>query len=231
MTLPNEFMVVGSEELLKPLILQLMALHYGGGSGSGGSGGIKEVGWFPGVKEKIKVTLRFIGRTNTGKYLEVEKSIRLMAIDPATVTLEQLQNLARKIHSKFDNWSHQTGKISCNYVRKDQGYQLQQIHVPTLAEGKRVIEQILDIQSHSPDWEFLTYNQSDEPQEAYPETPHKHILAGYSIRKPQRRPLGSVSFTEATISFPATNFRETLCTRGGQIIKNLDSLKSLADND
>ena len=230
MTMPNEFMVVGSEEMLKPLILQLLALHYGSGEGGGGS--LKsDRPWFPSKSDKIKVILKFYGTTPLGKKIEVDKSIRLMKIDPATVTVQQIYALADKIHSKFDTWTHRTGKMSCNYIDRNKGYQLQQIYVPDLAEGKRVVEQILDIQNDSPDWEFLTYNQSAEPSEAYDETPDKHVLAGYSIRKPQRRPSGTVNFTEALIRFPGTPNYETLCTRRGYKLNNLDFLKSMADSD
>jgi hypothetical protein len=175
--------------------------------------------------------LKFFGSTPLGKKIEVEKSIRLMKINPATVTAQQIKALADRVYSKFDNWTHRTGKVSCNYIDRDKGYQLQQIYVPDLSEGKKLVEQILDIQNDSPDWEYLTYNQSAEPSEAYDETPDKHVLAGYSIRKPQKRPSGTVYFTEALIRFPGTPNYETLCTRGGYRLDNLDFLKAMADND
>jgi hypothetical protein len=230
MTLPNEFMVVGSEEMLKPLILQLLAQHYGGGSSSGGNSKVDRP-WFPSKTDKIKIMLKFFGSTPLGTKVEVEKSIRLMKINPATTTVGEIKAIAEKVYSKFDNWTHRTGKMSCNYIDKDKGYQLQQIYVPDLAEGKRLVEQILDIQNDSPDWEYLTYNQSAEPTEAYDDTPDKRVLAGYSIRKPRRRPTGIVNFTEALIRFPGTPNYETLCTRGGYTLDNLDFLKSMADND
>lgn len=226
MTLPNEFTVYGSEEMLKPLILQLLAQHFmlENLDVQTGSGGYEERS-HPSFKQFIKIKLKFFGLSNTGKEKKVESSFRLVKEDYKTITYERIKYYGERIYQKFNNWEQQLGKISYNYVRWEQGYQLQQIYSPSEAEAKRLIEQILDIQEHSPDWDFLRYENCVNPLERFPEIPEKVTVAGQSIRTMQQRPLGKVKFSKALIKFPFIPDYQILCDKRGVVLKDLNFLK------
>lgn len=196
--------------------------------GSGGGGEI-ERNLHPKFKGKIKIRLWFYGSTNTGKKKQVEKSLRLMKVDPTTVTFQQIQGVAQKIHSKFNAFQLSLGKISFNYTEWDKGVQLQQMYLANQAEARKLVEQILDIEGYSPDWDFLNYTASVQPESRYPETPEKVVIAGQNIRTDQQRPLGTVKFNHAEILFPRFKSYEFLCDKEGNIIKDLDFIKERAD--
>ena len=88
MPLPDEFIVYGSEEMLKPLILELLAQHYALQDlnvDAQGGGSTRPLPYF--VKGKIIISIHFEGIiTGTIANHKVEKSFRLINDDPATIT-------------------------------------------------------------------------------------------------------------------------------------------------
>jgi hypothetical protein len=192
--------------------------------GGGDSSSEKEVS--PKRRRYIKIKLKFHGYTDVNRrFKRVESTFRLMKDDPKTISLNRIQSLGDTIQKKFNNWKHRTGKMMCCYANHDQGYQLQ-LQVPDLAEGRRVIEQILDIQGHSPDWADLYYSQSAEPATRYKETPDKVSVAGQLVRPPAQRSLATVSFFKAYIKFPATTRYRPLCDTKKVLFKDFKFLES-----
>lgn len=196
---------------------------------SEGFGSFQEKELAPKRRGKILIKLCFSGKTAKGKRKTAESSFRLMSQNPATITLDQVKLLSQKIVAKFGNWQHQTGKLSYCYADWDKGYQLQQIYVPSEAEAKRVVEQILDIQGHSPEWEYLTLNKNVNEEVRYPELPDKITIAGKSVRPPQQRASAIVKFQRALIKFPHLPSAFPLCNKDINLINDLNFLNDYDD--
>lgn len=202
----NEIILSGSEETLKPIITLLIGINqllesqpknivYGIPSAE-----VQEQ-----KKFKPHVTLYFeqdIKEVAAG-YGPVtgEISFRLMKEESETLTETKLKILAQKIKSKFGGstpfvWNK--GKEYWTYTDAKLGYKLQLL-CPSQTEAMRVVEQVLDIQSHSPEWEKLKQNANAKPSTAYPSTPKKVVILGKSRRLPRRRPVAKVRFRYAHI--------------------------------
>jgi len=131
--------------------------------------------------------------------VEAEVKIRIMGETEATLTPAKSNIYAQKIKTLFGaagGFRWQKGKGMFTYAEPKKGYFLQLL-VVSKAEGRRVAEQILDIQSHTPDWKFANYKENEEPTEAYPSIPPLKQIYGKSRRTPRRRPIASVRFRSA----------------------------------
>lgn len=228
--LPENFVVSGTPEQLA-IMLPLLEAQYQFFKNLDlpeGGGGYEDR-LVPEFKGKIKLKLKFLGKTETGKDKDIEKSIRLLKLDPATITLAKIQALARLTYSKFHNFEILLGKNSFNYVNWNQGAQIQQMQFLNEAQARKLVEQLLDIAEESPNWKFLRNDSSSTPLERFPEVSDKVIVAGHAIKLPQQRPLGKVKFSQAYIRFPYTTRYELLCSNSGKIIQSLDFLKAYND--
>lgn len=139
---------------------------------------------------------------NVHKRVAGEISFRLMQETSETITKTQVNTLATKIKTLFvtpNRFVWHKGKLMCSYTDRERGYQLQLL-VRNKAEGKRMIEQVLDIQGHTPDWKFMNSDENEEPLEKYPSNPGRHNILGQSYEKPKRRPVADVKFRYATLS-------------------------------
>jgi hypothetical protein len=128
-----------------------------------------------------------------------EISVRLMDETSASLTDLDLNRYASKINTLFGSGSGfvwRKGKTMAAYTDREKGYSFRLL-CKDAAEGKRVIEQALDIQSHTPDWKHLTINQGDQPSAAYPTVPPLERILGESRRMPRSRPIASVRFQTA----------------------------------
>lgn len=202
----NEIILSGSEETLKPIITLLIGINqllesrpqaivYGIPAAE-----VQEQRKF-----KPHVTLYFEQdiKDITPGYSRVtgEISFRLMKEESTTLTEAKLKTLAQKIKSKFGGstpfvWSK--GKEYWTYTDPKRGYKLQLL-CPSQEEAMRVIEQVLDIQGHSPEWEKLKINANVKAATAYPNTSDKAVILGKTRRLPRRRPLAKVKFRYAHI--------------------------------
>lgn len=181
---------------------------------------------FPEWKNKILVKLVFTGKTSSGKYKEVENSIRLIKKDAATFDDAKTAELARLVRTKFNQMFLDLGKDSYSYTNPKQGVRLQQMYLKDVSQARSLVEQILDLNGESPKWELLVLHASVSPETAYPETPDKYLVAGTSVRLPQRRPLGRVSFAHALIKFPGIPSFKVLCKKTGYELTNLNWLRA-----
>lgn len=130
-----------------------------------------------------------------------EVSFRLMQESSTTITESEVKRYAEKIKTNFAGSSRfvwHKGKITARYEDLEKGYKLT-VFVVNETEAKRVIEQILDIQQHTPDWSNLTLTNPDQPSERYPNNPGNTTILGKSRRKPKKRPVEDVRFRYATL--------------------------------
>lgn len=229
MTLPNEFTVYGSEEMLKPLILQLLAQHYDDGeTGEIGGGGYREP-LSPDFKDWLQVTFHWGGVTEiTGKSHTVEKSIRLKEIDPKTVTLAYLKELGTKILAKFNNLNFKTGHVKAKYSHWKHGIQTWG-YFDTRETGFRIIESMADIVGKSIDRQLLKYEDNAAPAEAFPVQGERTTVASKSVRIKSKAPIANMRFRAATVTFPYINHTEMLCSMSGYVIKDLSFLNAYED--
>lgn len=212
MPLPDEFIVYGSEEMLKPLIMQLLAQHYAlqdlnVDAQSGGN--TRPLPYF--VKGKIIISIHFEGIiTGTIANHKVNKSFRLINDDPATITQFRIAEIARKVHTKFfGNQIHfTTGRDAFCYNVPEQGFNRVWGFFLSTSDAKRCFEQLLDIPGLSPDWKRFTRSSVVEPGNRFQDPPEKVMQFGQLIRTARERPMAPMKFKRATIKFP--HFRRAI---------------------
>lgn len=204
MTLPNDFLVYGSEEMLKPLILQLLAQHYDQGEEAVGGDHGRPLPYY--VRGKIIISVHFEGRIqNTIANHKVEKSFRLVNEDPATISQSRIAEIARLVHTKYfgPQFHFTTGRDAYCYNHPEQGFNRVWGLFASTVDAKRCFEQLLDIAKFSPDWKRLTRSTVVEPGDRFSEPPEKIIQFGQSVRSARERPTAQMKFKRATIKFPA----------------------------
>jgi hypothetical protein len=127
-------------------------------------------------------------------------TFRLTNKTSETITPADVDLLAARVKSKFAYplfvWNK--GKKCYTYFDRKKGYQLK-LNVPNEAEAKRVIEQVLDLQGHSPEWEFLNLNQAVQELQKYDETPRSKVILNKPRKQVRRRPIGKVTFYRAEL--------------------------------
>lgn len=130
-----------------------------------------------------------------------EISFRLMNQTSTTFSNSEAIALANKIKIEFgasQGYLWRKGRELCSYTDWDKGYQLQLL-VRSESEGKTLVGKILDLQSHTPDWEYFNRVENGAPSQAFPTVPPKETILGKSRRLPRRRPVASVRFQYATV--------------------------------
>ena len=139
-------------------------------------------------------------------------NFRLLGKTETNITLGECVAFATKVKSKFmvPPFKWEKGKIMCTYTDRKKKYKLQ-ILSRSEAVGKAVIEQVLDIQSHSPDWENLTITNNNQPFIKYPEIADKEIILGESVKLPRRRPNADVYFRYALLHIHGLSKPLVLC--------------------
>lgn len=129
-----------------------------------------------------------------------EISFRLMNETATTITQIEVNKFAAKVKSLFavPKFKWQKGRTLVSYTDWDKGYQLALL-VTNETEAKRIIEQVLDIQTHTPDWEKLNIKENSDPTGTYPTIPGKETILGKSVDKPKKRPVEDVYFRYSTL--------------------------------
>lgn len=154
-----------------------------------------------------------------------EISIRLMNQSEDTLSKAEAIAYANRVKTAFgtgNGFIWKKGKVMASYNERDKGYQLQLL-VRDESEAKRIVEQVLDIQQHSPDWKFLTINKNDEPSQAYPTIPPTKVILGKSRRLPRKRPIADVRFQYAFLNLWALPNPICLVDRSGRFSNPLVS--------
>lgn len=126
-----------------------------------------------------------------------EISYRLVNETSESITEAELKTRANKIKSLFvtpNLFVWRKGKIICKYTDTNNGYKLRLL-VINEAEGRRIIEQVLDVENKSPDWENLAVSESNA---VFPDIPPTQTIYGKQRRTPRRRPVEDIKFRRAT---------------------------------
>lgn len=145
-----------------------------------------------------------------------EIRFRIMNEETETITQTKVEQLARKVRDNFSRpvFVWRRGKDLASYFDKSKGYQFK-ILCRNQTEGKRVIEQVLDIQSHTPDWKNLNFSQNLEPAEAFPTIPRTQTILGKSTKLPRKRPIAEVNFRYALLHLHGLEKSICLVDRSG----------------
>ncbi len=198
---------IGRSILFDSLIRQRFAGFFGNASG-GGDVGTTTLRTGVLRKTKPQIVLYFLEDLAdvAPEYSPVDGriSFRLMDHTSDSITPLQVNTYRQKVESRFsDNGGFvwKKGKIMCSYSDWAKGYQLQLL-CKTVTEGRRVVEQVLDIQNDTPDWSLFNAEENEEPTAAYPTIPERVRIYGATRRLPRRRPIADVrfQFSRLTIS-------------------------------
>lgn len=133
--------------------------------------------------------------------VEGQISIRLRNETATTLTQANVNALAQKIRTLFgsaNGFEWRKGKAMLTYTEPEKGY-FMQLLVRDQAEGRRIVEQVLDIQNDTPDWKFSNYKENLEPTAAFPTNPPNKTIIGKSRKQYRRRPLVTVRFRSAQL--------------------------------
>lgn len=146
-----------------------------------------------------------------------EISFRLMGESSAALTPGDAITYANRVKTQFANgggliW--RKGKLMISYSDWEKGYQLQLL-CRDKAEGRSLINKVLEIQGHTPDWSFMNVSENEEPSSAFPTVPDREVIFGQTRRLPRRRPIASVRFQYAVIEMHGLSNPVCLVDRSG----------------
>lgn len=128
-------------------------------------------------------------------------SCRIMNRETTTITTQDLELYANRIKTLFGGetpFIWERGKESYSYTDQIKGYRMKIIAKDRQA-AKKVVEQVLDIQSHTPDWELFNNNSPDNPDVKYDETPGVQTILNKPYKKKRRRPRCTLQILKAEI--------------------------------
>jgi hypothetical protein len=157
-------------------------------------------------KYQPKVTLIFkeserdaIDRDSRPSWGEI--SFRLMNETSETLTKQKLTTLANKIRTEFgtgNGFIWNKGKDMATYIETSRGYDFKLL-CRTKEHAKAVVNKVLDIQGHSPNWENFNYKENEAKNTAFPVTPPNIRILGKTKKTPVRRPNVDVIFRRADV--------------------------------
>jgi hypothetical protein len=129
-----------------------------------------------------------------------EISFRVVDEESTTITQTKVNQLATRIRDAFVRppFEWRKGKMYVSYIDKPKGYKMQLL-CRNEAEGKRVIEQVLDIQSHTPAWKNMSVSKKENEMEAFPTIPPMERILGKNRRMQRKRPIATVKFRYALL--------------------------------
>jgi hypothetical protein len=221
-TVDEEVIVLaGSQELLKPAIVQTIAnyqLINNRDIGTVYAADEDKIARRRSTHPQVVLHFKQSKKEQTGKnQLKGRISFRIMSKTPEQMTNEYLRQMAQKVKAKFAHPSFQwhKGKILVSYTDWDNGYQLELL-VNNQNEGRRIIEQILDIQNHNPDWTLMNISSNAEPEIRYSSKPRKKIILETITTQPALRQPGKVAFTYAEMNIPGYGHPITLVDTTGK---------------
>ena len=130
-----------------------------------------------------------------------EISFRLMHESTETITTAEATSLANKIRAEFatgTGYIWKKGKVLVSYTDRARGYQLQLL-CRNKTEGRELIQKVLQIQGHAPDWENMNVSENEEPAAKFPTIPQTKTIMGKSRKLPRARPIADCRFQYATL--------------------------------
>jgi hypothetical protein len=146
-----------------------------------------------------------------------EIGVRLIGETPQSLSESKLNSLASRIKNEFANGSGyvwRKGKELYSYVDKNKGYQFK-ILSRSESEAKELIGKALDINTDSPNWDFLSTSQAINPASKFPTNPGSQTILGKSRKKKRIRPIADVRFQYATLNLQGVSNPIPLVDRSG----------------
>ena len=109
--------------------------------------------------------------------------------------------MALKIRDKFAKPIYQieAGELKVTYYDNSKGYDFRLL-VQNVEESKQVIESVMDLNGHSPNWKLLKIHTSDAG--AFSETPQKVRVLGQTITILTERPKTTLYFSYSIAKVP-----------------------------
>lgn len=157
----------------------------------------EEIKFYPQVR---LLFLEDYSRVDEGyEQVKAEITIRLAKETETTMTPAKAKVLATKIKNLFatnNGFSWKKGHEKWTYYDKSKGYDLR-VLAWNETEAKKIIEQVLDIQGHTPDWSACL-GQAVKKR-SFATIPGKHYVYGKLRRKPRDRPVAYVRFRYAEL--------------------------------
>ena len=120
-----------------------------------------------------------------------EIGFRFMDETEESLTEAKLTSIAQKVKTEFGaagGYVWRKGKLMASYSDWDKGYQFQ-ILCRNETDAKTLINKVLDIQNHTPDWSHLNISENSNSTAAYPTLPKTERILGETRRLPRRRPI------------------------------------------
>ncbi len=144
--------------------------------------------------------------------IDAEITYRVMGETSESMTETKARVIANKIRSEFcpgGGYRWHKGRVKCSYIQPERGYRMQ-LNAYSVAEAKQVINKILDLNGHSPDWNLLVHSQYDNSPPIIP--PSKRIY-GKTRRTARKRPVAYVRFRYAELHVHGVQKAITLVDR------------------
>lgn len=223
----DSFIVSGNSAYLKPFLPFMMGI-YGMVQEAVSNNGGSDRGIPPSVKGKIKVTVKFEGTIdNTNRFHTVEKSFRVMNIDPATVSLSRLQEIAEIVKAEFFNFSFKTGIYNYCLNMPEHGLPSSWGFYRDFENAELVLSKLCICAQTVLDLSRVTKSEVVEPGNRFQYPTAEVEQAGHLVHKVPERPLATVKFKKAVFKLPHLKDEYDLVTHGGVIIQSLDFLTAL----
>lgn len=131
--------------------------------------------------------------------LEAEVTFRLVNETSASMTEAKARAIATKIRTLFcasGGFRWKKGREKWIYKDQSRGYDIRLL-AWNVEEAKKLIEQILDIESHAPNWD--KYLDGTEKKKVYQTVPGMQLVYGKERRQYRDRPIGYVRFQYAEL--------------------------------
>ena len=128
-----------------------------------------------------------------------EITFEIVAETYATMTEGKAKAIAENIKAKFVTGTlfiWQKGVQIITYLDKSKGYDFR-LRVVNVGEAKKIIEAVLDVQGHTPEWDRIVVHA---PEKVFPDLPSKEIIYGELRRPPRRRPVRNIPFSYAEMA-------------------------------
>ncbi len=207
----DEIILKGSKTLLRPIITQLMAMNQLLERMEFVADSINE-NYDPGRRYHPLVRLFFREdsdfRPGTNQpvgqgqnRVKGELRFRLMDETAETIGKGELTALGERVKQTFgpnNGYIWSKGKESYCYADWSRGYQLQ-ILARSEAQAKDLVTKILSLQSHSPQWKYLSKTQNVAETERYPNIAEKKMILGEEVTLPVKRPNAEARFRFADV--------------------------------
>jgi hypothetical protein len=157
----------------------------------------RDIKYKPQVKLYFKEKFDSAGNDNRTSLSRAEITFRLMNETSETITRTKAEQLAKNIKREFGTpiFVWEKGWYKATYLDAVHGYDLRLL-VKSKLEAIRIIKQVLQIQSHTYNNDYLQYVEHDR---TYSLNPGTHRVYGNTVKKIVQRPRVDVRFKYAQL--------------------------------